>query len=270
MRPTPLPTRPRQRGRDRVDEPGVSIRGDELDAGETAGDERAQEGEPGGAILGGDDVEPERLPEAVAVDGDRVHDAGVDRPAALPALDLERVQDEVRVGRAVERARAEVLDDPVQRFRKPGDLAAAHPLDPELADELVDASGGYAGEVGIRDHRHERLLRPPASLEKPVGEVRALPELGDRKLDRADARVPAPLPVAVSDVDPRGRALAEVGATEHVGLGAHQRLGKLAHHLPQEIRARLFELLAQPTLNVHRHLDHRAPPRFVFDRTSRG
>jgi hypothetical protein len=29
----------------------------------------------------------------------------------------------------------------------------------------------------------------------------------------------------------------------------------------EEVGTRLFELLAQPALNVHRHLDHRAPPR---------
>jgi hypothetical protein len=91
----------------------VRVRGDELDPGEASRDERAQEGEPGGTVLLRDHVEAERLAEAVAVDGDRVHGAGVDRATALAALDLERVQDEVRVGRAVERAGAEVLDDHV-------------------------------------------------------------------------------------------------------------------------------------------------------------
>jgi hypothetical protein len=36
-----------------------------------------------------------------------VHDAGVDRAAALAALDDERVEDKVRVGSTVERAGAE-------------------------------------------------------------------------------------------------------------------------------------------------------------------
>jgi hypothetical protein len=103
---TPLPACAGQRCRDRVDEPGVvRVRGDEAYAAEATGDERAQGGEPGGAVLGGDDLEAERLAEAVAVDGDRVHDAGVDRPAALAALDLERVEDEVW-GRTPRRADA--------------------------------------------------------------------------------------------------------------------------------------------------------------------
>ena len=119
VRPAALPGGAGQGCRDRVDEAGVGVAGDQADAGESAGDERAQEGEPGRPVLAGDDVEAERLAEAVSVNGDRVHDAGVDRAAAFPALDLERVEHEVRVGRTVERAGAEVLDDRIQRLGEP-------------------------------------------------------------------------------------------------------------------------------------------------------
>ena len=78
-----------------------------------------------------------------------MHHAGRDGPAALATLDLERVQDEVGVGRTVERTGAEVLDDRVQRLGQPRDLALAHPLDPELLDELLDPPGGDAGQVGV-------------------------------------------------------------------------------------------------------------------------
>ena len=108
-----------QRGGDRVDEAGVSVRGDQADAAEAPSDQAAQEGEPGGAVLAGDDVEAERLPEAVGVDSDRVHHAGVDGAAALATLHLGRVHDQIRVGGAVERAGAKVLDDRVERLREP-------------------------------------------------------------------------------------------------------------------------------------------------------
>ena len=52
---------------------------------------------------------------------------------------------------------------------------------PQLLDELLHPPSRDAGQVGIRDHRQERLLRPPARLKKPVGEVAALPELRDRE-----------------------------------------------------------------------------------------
>src|SRR4051794_10688836 len=141
---------------------------------------------PSGAVLGGDDVEPERLAEAVAVDANRVHDADVDRAAALAALDLKRIQGHLRVGCAVERAAAEVLDDHVQALRQPRDLALRHPLDPELLHELLDSARRDAREVGVRDHRHERLLGAPARLQQPVREIRALAQLRHRQLDRAD------------------------------------------------------------------------------------
>src|SRR5439155_21694064 len=124
-----LPGRSSERGRDRVDQSGVRVRTDQLHTGEAARDQTTDVGEPGGAVLGGDDVEAKRLAEAVPVDADGVHDADVDRAAALAALDLERVEGDVRVGGAVERPRAEVLDDLIERLRQPGDLALRHPLD---------------------------------------------------------------------------------------------------------------------------------------------
>ena len=132
------------------------------------------------------------------------------------------------------------------------------------ANELLHATGRHAGQVGIGNHRHERLLGAPPGLQQPVGEVRALPQLRDRELDRADARVPRPLPVSVADVDPLGRALPVRRTAERVRLRPHQRLRELLHHRAQEIRAGPLELLAQPAGDIHRGLDHRAPPRFVL------
>jgi hypothetical protein len=94
--------------------PGWASELGQLDAGEAACDQAADEREPGGAVFGGDDVEAQRLAEAVAVDADGVHDADVDDPAALAALDHQCVERHVRVGRSVQRPGAEVLDDPVK------------------------------------------------------------------------------------------------------------------------------------------------------------
>jgi hypothetical protein len=127
----------------------MRVRADQPHACEPTSDQAAQEGEPGGAVLGGNDVEAERPAEAVPVDADRVHNADVDRAAALPALDHQRVQRHVRVRSALERPGAEVLDDLVEALGEPGDLALAHPLDAELLHQLLDPPGRDAGEVGI-------------------------------------------------------------------------------------------------------------------------
>ena len=50
----------------------MRVRADQLDTGETASDQATDVGEPGSAVLGGDDVEAERLAEAVLVDADGV------------------------------------------------------------------------------------------------------------------------------------------------------------------------------------------------------
>jgi len=80
-----------QGGRDRVDEAVVCVRAGQPHTGQAARDETTHEGEPGSAVLGRDDVEAERLAEAIAVDADGVHDADVDRAAALAALHDQRV-----------------------------------------------------------------------------------------------------------------------------------------------------------------------------------
>jgi hypothetical protein len=221
----------------------------------------AHEGEPSGAVLGGNHVEAERLAEAVPVDADGVHDADVDGAAALAALDHQRVESDVRVRRAVERPGTEVLNDLVEALRQPRDLALRHPLDPELLHQLLDPPGRDTGQVGIRDHRHERLLRPAPRLQQPVREVRTLAQLRQRELDRADPCVPVALAVAVAAVDPLRRALAVAGAADSIGVCAHQRLRELLDHRPQQIRMSFLQLLAQPARHIHPLLDHRAPPR---------
>ena len=56
-----LPGRAGQGGGDRVPQPGMGVRGHHPDAGQAAGDQAAQKSQPPGAVLGGDDVDAERL-----------------------------------------------------------------------------------------------------------------------------------------------------------------------------------------------------------------
>ena len=97
----------------------MGIRGDQADAPKAAGEKRAQEREPGRPLLGGDDVEPERLAVAIAAHGHRVHDPGAHGAAAFAAPRLERVEHQVGVGPLRKRPGAELLDELVeQRARR--------------------------------------------------------------------------------------------------------------------------------------------------------
>jgi hypothetical protein len=71
---------------DRVHQAGVGVGDDQLDAGQAAGGQGAQEGEPAGAVLGGGDVDAEDLAVPVGVDADRDQGVDVDDPVALADL----------------------------------------------------------------------------------------------------------------------------------------------------------------------------------------
>ena len=96
--------------------PGCASELTELDAGEAAGDEAAQEGEPGGAVLGGDDVEAERLAEALRLTPTACTTQTLTVRPPSRHLTTSASEHQVRVRGAVERAGAEVLDDPSSDF----------------------------------------------------------------------------------------------------------------------------------------------------------
>jgi hypothetical protein len=123
---------------------------------------------------------------------------------------------------------------------------------PSCLTSLVDAAGGDPRQVRVGDRAQKRLLSPTAGREQPIREVRACAKPRDLKVDRAGARVEAPLPVPVSVVDPVGVALPVAGAADRVDLRTHQLLGELLDHPPDQIRATLIELLAKPLERLHR------------------
>jgi hypothetical protein len=71
--------------------------------------------------------------------------------------------------------------------------------------------------------------------------------------------------VAVAGVDPLGAALAVASAADGVGLGRHQGLGEAAHHLADQVRVVMLELLAQPVERVQAVKSHRISSRFVVN-----
>ena len=155
-----------------------------------------------------------------------------DAPAVAHLLDLG-VEEHVRVA-ALQRARPERLDVLVERLADPADLALADPQ-PEALDELVDPARRDAADIGLLDHRQQRLLGAPARLQKRR-EVAALPDLGDLQLDLARPRVPAPRAITVAMRRAiLGPALAALGADQlrHLELHHLRRdgLDRLADHV---------------------------------------
>jgi hypothetical protein len=107
--------------------------------------------------------------------------------------------------------------------------------------------------VGLLDHRCQRLLGSPARLQEG-GEVAALPQFRDPQLDGADPGLPVAVAVAIPLDQPVGAALAGSGAGEIAHLQLHQALGGEADHLAQEggVRALLQQLAEGDPVVGHR------------------
>ena len=121
--------------------------------------------------------------------------------------------------------------------RRAGYLALADALHPHGPDQVVHRAGGDALDVGLLDHRRQRLLRQSAGLQEGR-EVGAAPELRDPELHRPGPGLPVPLPIAVPLVHPLGAALAMAGAAGPIGIQLHQPMGGKADHLAQKRRVR--------------------------------
>jgi hypothetical protein len=226
-------------------------------AGQTAGDQTAQEGKPAGAVLAGEDVEPQHLTVTLGVDTDRDHDSDVDDAAALADLLGHGVERHVGVGTAVEGPTPERRHLDVKVRGHPGHLGLRQMLDAQGLHQSLDPAGRHAAHITLGHHRHQGPFGPPARLEQPARVVAALPHLGDGQIDRAHPGVKLTGPVAVAAVGPLRGDLTEAGVAQHIHLGGHQPLGERAHHLTQQIAALRLELLAQPIQRVHVVRDHR-------------
>jgi len=190
VRAASLPRGSGQDGADRGDEAGVGVGDDELDAGQAAGGQRAQEGQPAGAVLAGGDVDAKDLAVAVGVDPDGDQRVDVDDAAALADLLSQCVDPDERVGPGVQGPIAERGDLVVQVLGHRRDLGLRQLRDVEGLGELLDPARGDAAQVGGGDHRDQGLFGPAAAFEEPVREVTTLAQLGDGEFDGAGPGVP--------------------------------------------------------------------------------
>src|SRR6185312_11110749 len=127
----------------------------------------------------------------------------------------------------------------------------------ERFDQVIDRAGRDALDVGLLDHRRQRLLGQATGLEE-TGEINAFTQLRDPQLDGASSRVPVAVAIAVALVGAALAALAVSGAAESVALQRHQALGGEADHLAQEAGVgALLQKFAKGNLVV----GHRGGPR---------
>ena len=145
----------------------------------------------------------------------------------------------------------------------PGHLAAAHALDAQGPDEVVDPARGDTGHVRLLDDREQGPLRPPARFEQ-AREVRAVAHARDSEVDRAHPGVPAPLAVPVAMREAALRVTLALGQPgELADLGLHDRLGQEPDALAQDVDLAIGAHLAQGLEQGHAVVGHRGVLRVV-------
>ena len=230
----------------------MRIRDHQLDAAQAATRERAQKLGPEGLGLGDPDRDAQHLAPAIAVNRHRDDHSDRDDAPLLADLHVGCIEPEVRplaLQRAVEEGRNLVVDLAAQA----ADLALGNAGHAHRLDQLVDRAGRDALDVGFLDHRGERLLGHPPRLQK-AREITAAAQLGDAQLDRAGARLPNPVAVSITVIDPLSAALAVRGAGQALDLQFHQTLRGKPNHLAQQLGIRT---LLQQRANAHHLVGHR-------------
>ncbi len=177
-----------------------------------------------------------------------------DDPARLARLQVSRVNPQVGPD-TLDGPGEEGVDPLVNLRAQPRDLAFGDAGRTHGLHEVVHGPGRDPMNIGLLDHGRERLLgRSPRLQERR--EVGALAQLGNGEVDPACSRVPDPLAIAVSMIEPLGAAHARWRARQVLYLHRHQPLGRKGQHRAHEvgISTLLDQLKKGHSVVGHRHL----------------
>jgi hypothetical protein len=184
----------------------MRVRDHQLDAAQPTPRQLAEEVRPKSLGLRCADRQAQHLAPTGTVDANRDDHRYRDDAAVVTHLQVGRIQPHIRPV-ALERPVEEGLDLVIDLAAEPRHLALGDTAHPHRLDEIVDRARRHTLDIGLLDHRRQRLLRHTPRLQEPW-EVAALPELRNAQLHRARARLPQPIAKAVAVIEPIGMALA--------------------------------------------------------------
>jgi hypothetical protein len=180
--------------------------------------------------------------------------------AAITDLQVRRVEPEVGIRLIGERAGTERLDLGIERGTHAAHLALGHRGDAEGLDEILHPPRADPDHVRFLHHREEGAFGASPGFEQ-AREVAAIPDPRDRQVDRADAGIPAPLPVAVAAGQSSLRVSFAMGHAGDLGdLRFHHRLGEHPQAFSQEVHVPVTDRLAYRLEQRHSVLGHRVLP----------
>src|SRR5882762_9429601 len=193
----------------------------------------AQKVGPEGLGLRRADRQAQHLAPAIAIDADRDDHRDRDDVAVAARLHIGRIQPDIgplALERTVEKGHDLAVDLAAQpRYLALRDAGHAH-----RTDQLVDRAGRHALDIGLLDHRGQRLLGQPARLEK-ARKIAALAQLWDAQLNRPGAGLPITLAIPVAVGDPIGAAFAVRRTGQVLDFQLHQPMRREPDHLAQQI-----------------------------------
>src|SRR5579883_197118 len=184
--------------------------------------------------FGRTDVHAQHFAPAVRVDADRDDDRDRDDAVIAADFDVSRVEPDIGPI-AFERPIEKGFDPRVDLLAQAADLALGDACSAHRLDQVVDGTCRDPLDIGLLDHRRQRLLGHAARLQE-TREVGALAQLGNAQLHRSGARLPVAIAVAVALRQPVRRALAMPGAGLRADLQLHQPLGGEGDHVAKNIR----------------------------------
>ncbi len=151
-------------------------------------------------------------------------------------MQVGRVEEDVRERGVPQGAGPERADGGVEAGTDPGHLGLGHAGPAERGDQVIDAAGGDAVDVGLHHHRVQGLVDPPAGLED-LGEERALAQLRDRQVHVPGLRGEHPCPGAVALGDAGVGPLVPGGADHLRGLELDQVLQRDPDRFTDQVHA---------------------------------
>ena len=164
-------------------------------------------------------AEADDLAPSVGVDGHGDYRCHRDDPTAVADLQVGRIQPEIGPF-AFERPLQEGTHALIDLLTQLGDLGLADARESHRLDELVDTAGRDPSDPSLLDHGDQRLLAHLPRLQE-WREVGTLPKLGNPQLQLAQPGVERAVPIAISVVQPLGRALVPSGTDQPFHIALH-------------------------------------------------
>ena len=150
-------------------------------------------------------------------------------------MQVRRVEVEVRVAAAIERALQESLDLAVEPLADAAHFRARDAaLRADGGHQGVHLAGGDALDPGLHDHRVERLIDAASGLEDRREEAPRA-QFGDRQRDVAHLGGEQARATAIAVAQPLIGALMAIGAEHGGDLQLDQLLQAVAHQLGDEL-----------------------------------